>query len=477
MNQLRLDPLTGRWVVVSIDRAAPPVRLRPRTAPVQADTTRPVPFCPGNEESTPPALETYGSSGPWLVRVVPNLYPAFEGDHPFVVEHRGPVFTQATAGGIHEVLVLSPEHDHGWDRISDEQAGLVMAAIRDRIEEHSNVPGLRYSQAIVNAGREAGASIEHPHGQLLGMSFVPRELAEEQAGFARFAGRCLLCTTVDAEEDAGYRVVYADERVLVVCPFWSGTPYEMLVIPRTHGPHLHRATPADLVGGGPVAAHRPGSAARAAAATWPTTSSSTPPPTGRPSPTTGTSTSGPSSPPQAGFELGTGVLINIVAPEQATEELRVAVPACSPDASHADGRLSRGTPRPRRGRGPGRPSSTSATASAMGTRTISPACSATIVPKAPSWTAATAATPKRVASTRSKAVGVPPRWMWPRVVTRASKPVRRSISSASQVADPAQPGVAELVDRASSTWPRRADSASGPSAGTAPSEMTTIDEN
>jgi len=55
----------------------------------------------------------------------------------------------------------------------------------------------------VNAGREAGASIEHPHGQLLGMSFVPRELAEEQAGFARFAGRCLLCTTVDAEEDAG----------------------------------------------------------------------------------------------------------------------------------------------------------------------------------------------------------------------------------------------------------------------------------
>ena len=78
-----------------------------------------------------------------------------------------------------------------------------MTAIRDRIEEHSSIPGLRYSQAIVNSGREAGASIEHPHGQLLGMSFVPRELVEEQAGFARFAGRCLLCTTVDAEENVG----------------------------------------------------------------------------------------------------------------------------------------------------------------------------------------------------------------------------------------------------------------------------------
>ena len=99
----------------------------------------------------------------------------------------------------------------------------------------------------MNSGREAGASIEHPHGQLLGMSFVPRELAEEQAGFARFAGRCLLCTTIDAEESTGYRVVYSDDRVSVICPFWSGTPYEMLVIPRTHGPHLHRASTADLV--------------------------------------------------------------------------------------------------------------------------------------------------------------------------------------------------------------------------------------
>jgi UDPglucose--hexose-1-phosphate uridylyltransferase len=326
MNQLRLDPLTGRWVVVSIDRADRPAAFSPRSAQVQTDTTRPCPFCPGNEESTPPALETYGASGSWLVRVVPNLYPAFEGDHPFVVEHRGPIFTQATAGGIHEVLVLSPEHDGNWDRLTEEQAGLVMAAIRDRIEEHSAVPGLRYSQAIVNAGREAGASIEHPHGQLLGMSFVPRELAEEQAGFARFAGRCLLCTTVDAEEDARHRVVYADERVLVICPFWSGTPFEMLVIPRAHSAHLHRSSPADLVAVGRSlrtvlgqlrerlgdvaynlvfhsAPYRAPEPYHWHVHVWPKLTST------------------------AGFELGTGVLINIVAPEQATEELRVTVPA------------------------------------------------------------------------------------------------------------------------------------------------------
>ena len=99
-----------------------------------------------------------------------------------------------------------------------------MAAIRDRMDEHSSHPGLRYSQAIVNSGREAGASIEHPHGQLLGMSFVPRELVDELAGFARFAGNCLLCTALNAEEEARHRLVLADERVVVFCPFWSGPP-------------------------------------------------------------------------------------------------------------------------------------------------------------------------------------------------------------------------------------------------------------
>ena len=142
----------------------------------------------------------------WLVRVVPNLYPAFEGDEPFVVANRGPVFTQATAGGIHEILIFSPEHDATWGMLSEEQTSLVMAALRDRLEEHSQRPNLRYTQAIVNSGREAGASLEHPHGQLLGMSFIPRELAEEQARFARFVGSCLLCTTIEAEEDSGERV-------------------------------------------------------------------------------------------------------------------------------------------------------------------------------------------------------------------------------------------------------------------------------
>ena len=320
MSQLRLNPLLGRWVTVATDRAVRPAAFAPRQLPVQVDLDRPCPFCPGNEEATPPALETYGPSGQWLVRVVPNLYPAFHGREPLAVTHLGPVFAQAAASGIHEVLVLSPGHATSWADIDDKQAGLVMAAIRDRFEEHASVPGVRYTQAIVNHGREAGASLEHPHGQLLGIPFVPKELADEVAGFSRFVGGCLICATLEAETSVKHRVVLDDELAVVVCPFWSGVPYEMLIVPRTHEGHLHRARPADVVAVGKAiraalrrlqglmgdvsynlvfhaAPHHQDEQFHWHAHLMPNLTT------------------------RAGFELGTGVLINIVAPERVAAEL------------------------------------------------------------------------------------------------------------------------------------------------------------
>jgi UDPglucose--hexose-1-phosphate uridylyltransferase len=246
MSQLRLNPLTGRWVTIASERGDRPGGFATRRLPVESDPGRPCPFCPGNEEATPPALETYGPSGEWLVRVVPNLYPAFEGNAPLVVDHVGPVFSQAPASGIHEVIVLAPDHGADLADVDDRQAGLVMAAIRDRVAEHAEAQHVRYTQAIVNHGREAGASLDHPHGQLLGIPFVPGELLEELAGFERFGESCLLCTTVAAEQSAGHRVVSEDEHVVVLAPFWSGAPFELLVVPARHAPHLPDAEPREL---------------------------------------------------------------------------------------------------------------------------------------------------------------------------------------------------------------------------------------
>ncbi|MFN8016504.1 MAG: HIT domain-containing protein [Acidimicrobiales bacterium] len=247
MDQLRLNPLTGRWVTVATGRASRPGEFAvDHRHPTEAPGHR-CPFCPGNEEETPPALETYGAGGEWLPRVVPNRYPAFQDTGDLRVEHLGPLFAQAPATGIHEVLVLTPEHEHGWADLDDRHCGLVMAALRDRFEDHAGATGVRYSQAIVNHGAAAGASIRHPHGQLLGIPFVPGELLEELAGFRRFQGSCLLCATVAAERDAGHRTVLADEHATVVAPWWSGSPFELLVIPNEHEGHLRHAAPTSLV--------------------------------------------------------------------------------------------------------------------------------------------------------------------------------------------------------------------------------------
>jgi len=326
VNELRLNPLTGRWVTISSNRGDRPGDLVSRNLPFEAETGRPCPFCPGHEEETPPSLEEYGTTGAWLVRVVPNKYPAFAGTEPMRVANLGPVFTQADASGIHEVLVLSPEHDASWGDLDDKQAGLVMAAVRDRMEDHSRQAATRYTQAIVNAGRAAGASLEHPHGQLLGIPFVPGEIVEEQRGFDRFDGSCLLCTAAEAEIEAGHRVVHADERVVLLCPYWSASPYEMLVIPRQHAEHLTDASPRDLVAVGRVV--RDGLATLRELM-------------GHVSYNLVFHTAphhhsgdfhwhvhvNPRITSVAGFEQGTGVMINIVPPEHACANLRAHLPA------------------------------------------------------------------------------------------------------------------------------------------------------
>lgn len=324
MSQLRLDPLTGRWVVVSLERGARPFACRPRSLPVQDDPDRPCPFCPDGADPRPPSLEVLGPDGRWQVRIVPNRYPALEGATAMAVTNLGPVYTQAPASGIHEVVVFDPGHRTTFADLGDDRSSAFMHALAARIAQHAAVPGLRYSQVIVNAGREAGASVDHPHGQLLGVPFAPREITAEQAGFARFSGNCLLCATIEAEDAADHRTVFSDDEVQVVCPFWSGTPFEMLITPRRHAPRLHEASRESLAGVGRGLQQALG-ALRSSLGDVPYNVAFHGSPFH----------SGPDFHWHAhllpklatpgGFELGTGVLVNVVSPERAAGDLRSAL--------------------------------------------------------------------------------------------------------------------------------------------------------
>jgi UDPglucose--hexose-1-phosphate uridylyltransferase len=313
--------MTGRWVTIVAERAHRPSDFAPRTAQVEADPGRPCPFCPGNEEATLPALETVDEAGEWKMRVVPNLYPAFDGDERLAVRNLGPVHVMAQASGIHEVFVLTPEHRQPLDAFSDDQVDQMMRALKRRFVEHANTPHIRYTQAIVNHGREAGASLSHPHGQLLGLPFVPGEIVDEERAFARFDGGCILCTTIEAELVTADRVVFATDDAVVICPFWSGSPYELLIIPRRHDLHLPDSSDEALAGVGRAirdsvqhlaevlgdvsynlvfhtAPHHHEGQYHWHVHLWPKLVTT------------------------AGFEQGTGVLINIVPPEDAAAELR-----------------------------------------------------------------------------------------------------------------------------------------------------------
>jgi UDPglucose--hexose-1-phosphate uridylyltransferase len=321
MSQMRLNPLNGRWVTIVAERAQRPTDFVSRNDIVDPVAARPCPFCPGNEEETPPALETTEADGSWSMRVIPNKFPAFDGDEGFAVRNLGPVFVQAEASGIHEVFVYTPDHDSGLDQLDDDHVGEMMLALKRRFAEHASVDQVRYTQAIVNHGREAGASVAHPHGQILGLPFVPSEVLDEERAFARFAGGSLLETTVEAELAADHRIVIANDDVVVMCPFASGVPYEMLIVPREQHAHLPDASDESLRAVGIALRDAIGHLNKALGDVAFNLGLHTAP----------HQHSGdyhwhlhiwPQVTTQAGFERGTGVLINIVPPEEAAATLR-----------------------------------------------------------------------------------------------------------------------------------------------------------
>ena len=323
MSSLRLNLLNGRWVTLVSSRAERPTDFAPRTSQGDTDAVQPCPFCPAQQASVDPVLERLGPNGEWRQRIVTNRYPAFDGEEPFAVHHHGPVHIEAEASGIHEVFILSPDHYGRPEGDTHDDAVGTIRLLRERFAQHAEAPNVRYTQAIINHGREAGASMSHPHGQLLGLSFVPGELLDEQRAFTRFEGGCVLCATLEAEVADGTRVVYQNDGAVVVCPYWSGSPYEMLIIPRDHEQHLTDAS-LESVDAMAVAMQDALAAMRDqhgdvafnavlhtaphhyfGAYHWHIHLF-------------------PSMITTAGFERGTGVMVNIVAPEVAAGELRQA---------------------------------------------------------------------------------------------------------------------------------------------------------
>ncbi|GAC1319471.1 MAG: galactose-1-phosphate uridylyltransferase [Thermoleophilaceae bacterium] len=242
MPELRIDPLTGLRTIVAAERAERPGGgLRaPARVPLDPETD---PFLAGHEDRTPPELHVLaGANGRWRVRVVPNLYPALSAadessDEPGdpLASGRGEpeLFSARPARGAHEVIVNSPEALTSLADLAPEQVEAALGVWRERMRAHAGSP---YVHVIVNEGRQAGASLSHTHAQLYALPFVPAALARERERFTAYAnrthGRNLLEDVLGEEVRRRERIVAIDSEAVAICPFASRLPFQVQIIPR-----------------------------------------------------------------------------------------------------------------------------------------------------------------------------------------------------------------------------------------------------
>jgi UDPglucose--hexose-1-phosphate uridylyltransferase len=241
LPQLRQDLITGRWVAVATERARRPDSYT--QAAKEAVAARDVcPFCPGHEAMTPPEVLAYRAPGTaangegWWIRVVPNLYAAFRLE-PDGQEHHDGRFWQRDAIGACEVLISSPDHRAPTPLLPRHQVEEIVQSYVDRYRHHAQNPDLKYVLILYNHGRPAGASLEHPHSQLYAISLVPPSYHEELSGAQRFyqeRRECVFCRTLEDELQAGSRIIFENEAFVVFAPFAARTPFETWIMPRRH---------------------------------------------------------------------------------------------------------------------------------------------------------------------------------------------------------------------------------------------------
>ncbi len=323
-GELREDPLSGRLAAIAAGRAARPEAFLRDVGPSRG--TLGCPFCPGHEHMTPPEVwadrepGSAADSPGWKVRVVPNKFPAFAGP-PAAPNPDGGLYRSAPSAGAHEVVIHSTDHDASLADLEAGQTALVMSAYRARLLAHRQDP-FGSIVVIVNQGRTAGASLEHPHSQVIATVERPELVRAE---LERLAGPdCAACAVVKRER-GGDRAVEEAGELLTICPWASSMPYESLLVPAAHLPRFEEGdTDGDLrIAGAIGRLLRRFGGVVGASAPYNLVLHSAPP---------GVSDFHwhlhllPRLTTYGGFELATGIIINVVDPDQAAAGLRAASP-------------------------------------------------------------------------------------------------------------------------------------------------------
>jgi UDPglucose--hexose-1-phosphate uridylyltransferase len=242
--ELRRDPIVGRWVIISTERSRRPSDFASMS--VRPTSAGPCAFCSGQETRTPDeilAVRAPGSApnGPgWTIRVVPNKFPALriEGD----LEPSGEgLYDRMNGVGAHEVIVESPEHAASLATLPEAHMAAVLGAWRDRMVDLQKDSRFEYVSVFKNHGELAGASLEHPHSQLIATPIVPTTVEQELEGALRhfrIKKRCIWCDILRQEMQGKVRglgrLVLGEEGFVALSPYAPRFPFETWILPEGH---------------------------------------------------------------------------------------------------------------------------------------------------------------------------------------------------------------------------------------------------
>jgi len=243
MPEFRKDIVTREWVILAKERSKKPSdfeRIPKKEAPAHDSIC---PFCPGNESMTPPEVLVYRKQGGipnspgWQVRVTPNKFPALlpEGDiHRRVYST---IFDLMDGVGVHEVVIENPYHDKSIDQLPIELVEEVLWSYRERYETLMKDDRIKYIIIFRNHGRIAGSSLTHPHSQIVALPVIPQRVWGKVHGvfqYYEYRENCVYCDMLTKEREAKERIISENSFFVALCPYASRSPFQIMIVPKIH---------------------------------------------------------------------------------------------------------------------------------------------------------------------------------------------------------------------------------------------------
>ncbi len=253
MPELRKDPVIGRWVIIATERGKRPSDYA--SAPVEPVELARDPFAEGNEHLTPPEIFAFRDpkskpNGPgWQVRVVPNKFPALRIEGELGKEGQG-MYDKMNAIGAHEVVIETPNPSLQLEQQPVEGVARVLEAYKVRMVDLLRDTRFRYILIFKNFGKQAGATISHPHSQLIATPVTPKRVKEKLMGamqYFAYKDRCIFEDILKQELREGQRLVYENAGYVAFCPFASRFPFEITILPRRQTAYFADIYPDEII--------------------------------------------------------------------------------------------------------------------------------------------------------------------------------------------------------------------------------------